>query len=346
MAASPARATARAIPVQASPKVAVVVLNWNDGAATLACLDALQATDYQNRTVIVVDNGSSDGSAQRIRDRGLAEFVANPTNLGYTGGVNTGIGRALAGGADYVWLLNSDALPRPDALSRLVAAAEKDEQIGLVSPVSHDPDHPESAEFCLGRFDPVARCVSQTADPAIARSWQEGHPHEVALPGTALLIKRRLIEEIGMLDPVFFAYVEDVDYYIRARKAGFRSIAIPDAVVLHKFKRPVANPGGVPAYLHYFMTRNYLLLWRKLPRPILLRKAALWFLVQRLSQIQRMRDLPTAVDAVLAGLYDGFRGVGGPYQPERKPPLLLRATFGDHPAFWRALIDGSNPFRR
>ena len=323
-----------------APTVAIIILNWNDGAATRACLDALQSTDYPNRFTIVVDNGSTDGSAQSIRDAACADLVLNPSNLGFTGGVNVGISRAMAAGADYVWLLNSDATTRPDVLSRLVAAAEADERIGLVSPVLYDPDNPSVAEFCLGRFDPIARFATQTADPATALAWQRDHPTQVVLLGTALLIRRRLIETIGMLDASFFAYVEDVDYCLRAHAAGFRAVAVPDAVVLHKFKQPVDNPAGVPAYLHYFITRNYLLLWRKLPGPVFARKAMLWFLHQRLTQIARMRDLPAATDAILAGLWDGLRGVGGPYRPGHKAPWLLRSLVGRHPDFWLAVLNG------
>jgi GT2 family glycosyltransferase len=329
-----------------APKVAIVVLNWNDSAATLGCLEALRSIDYPSHTTIVVDNGSTDGSPQRLRDSGIVDLVTNPTNLGYTGGVNVGIARAMADGADYVWLLNSDATTRPDVLSRLVAAAEADKRIGLVSPVFFDPDQLEVAEFCLGRFDPDARLATQTADPLVALAWQQDHPGQVVLLGTALLIRRRLIETIGVLDADFFAYVEDVDYCLRAHAAGFRIVAVPEAVVFHKFKQPVANPASVPAYLHYFITRNYLLLWRKLPRPVLVRKATLWFLHQRLTQIARMRHVPTAIDAVLAGLWDGVRGVGGPYRPGRRAPRLLQATLGRYPEFWLAILDGRNPFRR
>jgi GT2 family glycosyltransferase len=329
-----------------APKVAIVVLNWNDGAATRACLDALQSTDYPNRLTIVVDNGSTDGSVQDLRGDEAVDLVVNPTNLGFTGGANVGIGRALAAGADYVWLLNSDATTRPDVLSRLVAAAEADERIGLVSPVFYDPDQPEVAEFCLGRFDPVARFATQTADPWTAQEWQRDHPTEVVLLGTALLIRRRLIETIGMLDADFFAYVEDVDYCLRAQGAGFHVVAVPEAKVFHKFKQPIEAPDRVPAYLHYFMTRNYLLLWRKLPGPMLRRKAALWYLHQRLTQIARMRAVPAAIDAVLAGLWDGVRGIGGPYRPERRAPWLLRVLLGRHPEVWLALLDGRLGFRR
>jgi GT2 family glycosyltransferase len=326
--------------MRAGPKVAIVVLNWNDGAATLACLATLSATSYPNRTIVVVDNASADGSAQRIAALGSAEILSNTTNLGFTGGVNAGIRHALASGADYVWLLNSDASPRPDVLSKLVAAAEADRRIGLVSPVFHDPDRPDVPEICLARFDPGARYATQTAEPDVARYWQVNHPGEVLLPGTALLVRRSLIEAIGVLDPAFFAYVEDVDYCLRGLAAGFRNVVVPDAVVLHKFKQPIADPGAVPAYLHYFITRNYLLLWRKLPGPVLLRKAAFWYLRQRIAQLTRMKCHTEATEALLAGLWDGVRGIGGPYQPARRPPWLLRATLGRYPAFFLWLIDG------
>jgi hypothetical protein len=166
------------------------------------------------------------------------------------------------------------------------------------------------------------------------------------LLGTALLIRRRVVETIGKLDAAFFAYVEDVDYCLRSDAAGFLNVVVPEAVVYHKFKQPVENPANVPPYLHYFITRNYLLLWRKLPPPMLMRKAALWFLHQRLTQIDRMEGMQAEIDAVLSGLWDGLRGVGGPCQPDRKAPWLLRATLGHHPGFWLAVLERRNPFRR
>ena len=343
--------TARAAPTDSTrsgplPLVYVVILNWRDGAATLACLDALAATDYPSFRVVVVDNASTDGSAERIAARGAVELLRNAANLGFTGGVNTGIRHAMAQGADYIWLLNSDAVTPPDVLSRLVAAAESDSRIGLVSPVFHDAAEPEKVEFCLGRFDPAARYATQTDRPEEALRWQRDHEDQVVLLGTALLIRRTLVEAIGSLDTRLFAYVEDVEYCLRSTRAGFRNVAVADAVVLHSFKRPGIDPASCPPYLHYFMTRNYLLLWRSLPRPFLLRKASLWFLRQRLVQIERMAGDARAVEAVLAGLWHGVRGIGGPYDPLRRAPWLLRVTLGRYPGAWINLIDGAPPWRR
>ena len=172
----PVGSAARVAPAKAAqPKVAVVILNWNDGAATMrlpqrTALNRLQQLQHDRR------RQRFNRTVRPASATACVDLVINPTNLGYTGGVNVGIERAMAAGADYVWLLNSDATTRPDVLSRLVAAAEADERIGLVSPVFHDPDHPDVAEFCLGRFDPASRYATQTADPCIARAWQQNYP--------------------------------------------------------------------------------------------------------------------------------------------------------------------------
>jgi GT2 family glycosyltransferase len=328
----------------AFPLVCVIILNWKDSEATFACLRALAGTGYPNLCTVVVDNGSTDGSVETLARMDSVNLIRNGRNLGFTGGVNVGLRHAVSKGADYVWMLNSDATVQPDVLGKLVAAAESDPRIGLVSPVFHDPDVPDVPEFCLGRFDPAARYATQTADVAQAKEWQANHPDQVLLLGTALLVRRSLIEAIGGLDEGFFAYVEDVDYCLRSLKAGFRNVAVPDAVVYHKFKQPVTDPAACPPYLHYFMSRNYLLLWKKLPGSPLLQKAAVWFLRQRLVQLDRMRDQPAAVDALLAGLWDGVRGRTGPYDPGRRMPWPVRVLLERHPGALIRLLDGKLPF--
>lgn len=322
------------------------MLNWNDGDTTLACLRALARTRYDRLTTIVVDNGSHDGSADRIAaEMPAVRLVRNPVNLGFTGGVNTGIRAAMDLGADFVWLLNSDALTGPDVLARLVDVAQADPAIGLVSPVFNDPDAPDRLEFCLGRFDPRSRVADQTTDPAVAARWMAQEPDRVLLIGTALLVSRRLIETIGMLDDRFFAYVEDVDYSLRSTAAGFRNVAVPDAVVGHKFKEPVQRPDSVPPYLHYLITRNYLLLWRKLGGPFLFSRAMLWFVRARLLQMARMPDQHAAIEALLAGLWEGWLGRGGPYRPKARMPRPLAALLRWCPRGWVCLLDGRLPTR-
>ncbi len=321
------------------PPVAIVVLNWKHCETTVACLETLRSTDYPNRQVIVVDNESTDATAAVLSAMPGVTLLRNAANCGFAGGVNTGIREAMRQGAAYVWLLNGDAAPAVDALSRLVATMQADPAIGLASPMLLDPDAPDRWEFCVGLFDRRALRATQTADPAEAARWQQSHPGQILLLGTALLLSRRLIDTIGLLDEQFFAYVEDVDYSLRSLQAGFRNVAVPAALAWHKFKQPVDDPTACPPYLHYFMSRNYPLLWRKLPRPAPVLRAAIWFLRERLGQIARMPGERAAIDAVLAGLWDGMRGIGGPYDPNRRMPALLRAVLGRYPHIWMALLD-------
>ena len=119
-----------------APVVLIVLLNWNSLEETRAALDAVGRLNYGNYRVLIVDNGSHDGSNVALKklagDR--VEVLESPVNTGYTGGCNLGLKRALEMGAEYVWLLNNDAVTEPGTLSSLVALAESDPRIGLVTP--------------------------------------------------------------------------------------------------------------------------------------------------------------------------------------------------------------------
>jgi len=334
-------------PAAREPLVAVVILNWREPDATIACVQALRGLDYANIRIVVVDNGSDPEVVETLTRLDGIVLVRNATNLGFTGGVNVGLRQAMELGAEYVWLLNNDAVTAPDTLRKLVAMAEADPRIGLVSPVIHDPNQPEKPLFCLGLFDSRALGIAQTDNPAEAQRWLAEQPDKVVVLGTALLVKRELFGAIGGLDENFFAYVEDVDYNLRCHAAGFRVAVCFDAVVYHKFREPMRNPDNCPPYLHYYTSRNYPLLWRKLPGSLLLfSKAALWFLRGRLRQAELLPGNQAAIEALLAGLWDGALGRTGAYDPQRRPPWLLRCSLGRYPSAFIRMIDGKLPISR
>ena len=118
------------------PSVFIVVLNWNGLADTLECVRSLDAIEYQNRTVVVVDNGSANAEADQLEAARPGLIVLRSReNLGYAGGNNLGIRLALERGADYVWLLNNDTIVNPGCVTELVATGERDPQAGILSPV-------------------------------------------------------------------------------------------------------------------------------------------------------------------------------------------------------------------
>ena len=307
------------------PLVAIVVLNWNGAEDTLRCIASLARQTHPNFRILVVDNGSTDGSTERLRALGdRITLIESTKNLGYTGGNNLGMARAMADGADYVWLFNNDAIAEPDTLARLVAACEADPGIGLASPLVRDDADPALIHFAGGRFDLDTPIYEPTEDLEKARAWQEADPGHMALWGTAMLARRALVEKIGLLDERIFAYWEDIDYSIRGALAGFRNVMVFDAVVFHAAKPTILSPREVKPYYFYFMARNEILMWRKFCRPVKFLKSVRWTLRRQARQIARMTDSAPHVDAVLDGIWDGLRGKGGGYRQAENGHLLGR----------------------
>src|ERR1041385_1636497 len=133
------------------PRVSIVILNWNSDQVTLDCLLSLQKIDYPNFEMVVVDNGSVDGSPAKLLEKvPEIRLIQNPTNLGFAGGCNVGMRDALHRGTDYILLLNNDTIVAPDFLSQLVRIAESDEKIGAASPKVLFFDHPDRLNYAGG----------------------------------------------------------------------------------------------------------------------------------------------------------------------------------------------------
>jgi len=311
-------------PASRTPSVAIVVLNWNGGADTLRCIASLERQTYPNFRILVVDNGSTDGSVAALRALGeRITLIESAENLGYTGGNNLAIRAALKGDFGYIWLFNNDAVAEPDTLAKLVAACEADPKVGLASPLVRDDADPAIIHFAGGRFDLDTPIYEPTEDLGKARGWQTADPGHMALWGTAMLARRALVEKIGLLDERIFAYWEDIDYSIRSALAGFRNIMVFDAVISHAAKPTIRSPQEVKPYYFYFMTRNEILMWRKFCRPVKFLKSVRWTIHRQSRQIARMQDSPAHVDAVHAGIWDGLRGLGGGYVPPNSLTIML-----------------------
>jgi len=240
--------------------LSIILLNWNTEQLTLECLRSLTRMDYSNLQIILVDNGSRDGTLTAIE----AEFpritlIRHSHNLGFTGGCNAGVRRALADGSDYIMLLNNDTEVAADMLQILVNFAESDPHIGIVGPL-------------LYYYDDAVRIWSAGiyVDYATGQSHslRDGElddgaylPYQVdAVCGCGLLVKRTVIEGIGLLDDRFFAYYEETDWCARARNAGYQIWIVPQAKVWHKIN-PQARSAS-PRYI-YLITRNRLLFLKK-----------------------------------------------------------------------------------
>ena len=226
----------RRVPLNSNPKVACIILNWNGWRDTLECLDALKDCTYPQLTVIVVDNGSSDDSVARIRAAHPdVLLLESGSNLGFAGGNNIGIRYGLAHGADYLWLLNNDTKPAPDALSALVAKALTDKHIGAVASICYYADSPSTVQAWAGSRVNLWIGYGRITTQPHSDDWFH------TLNGTSMLVARIAIEDAGLLDQGFFLYWEDTEFCLRLRKKGWRIAAAPDSRVLHKVN---ASTGG------------------------------------------------------------------------------------------------------
>jgi GT2 family glycosyltransferase len=267
-------------PTQSAPLVVIVVLNWNGRDDTVACVESLRGLRYQNARVLIVDNGSTDDSvavfARRFPD---LRCLQTGSNLGFAEGNNVGMRMALADGADYVWLINNDATVDPDALDRLVEAAESRPDVGIVGPKIYYAAEPRRIWFAGGTISPLGRLGHEGWNRIDEGQWDT--PRETTyVTGCAFLVKRAVLEKVGLFAPEYFLLFEEVDLCLRARRAGFRCWVEPRAVVYHKVS---ASFGGFSAQYYYYFVRNYVLFQRRHVIPVrgwVARLALAWYLTR------------------------------------------------------------------
>jgi GT2 family glycosyltransferase len=226
-----------------SGRVTIVVLSWNGREDTLACLRSLRKASYEPFSVVVVDNGSSDGTLDAVRESfGDVELLPQTTNLGFAEGNNIGIRHALARGSDYVLVLNNDTRVDPDFLEPLVAAAEARSDAGAVCPKILFEDAPDRIWFAGASYDARRGYQGRLAGYRERDSAAfEGVRESDRATGTAMLVPADVLERVGGFDRELFAYSEDVDWSLRARAAGYRIYVVGDSRVYHSVS---ASSGG------------------------------------------------------------------------------------------------------
>jgi GT2 family glycosyltransferase len=245
------------------PTVFVVVLNWNLKADLAECLSSLEGITYQNAQVVVVDNASTDRSAEMVRARfPAAHLIVNEWNLGFAGGNNVGLGYALAQGAQYIFLLNNDTLIAPDMLSRLVDVLEAEPSLGIVGPkilYYGTTDRVWYLGHRRSRWLPVPRRVrSPQEECPVEPSWFEVD----YVSGCGMLIRHDVLQRVGLLDERMFMHYEDADFCRRAQQAGYRLACVPRARMWHKVSQ--SSYHEAPAVRHA-KARNRVLFYRRHP---------------------------------------------------------------------------------
>jgi GT2 family glycosyltransferase len=234
------------------PRVALVVINWNGRPFLEACLTSLLKLNYPDFSVTVVDNASTDGSPDFIRDRfSQVELRCNPHNLGYGGGANV-ILRACA--ADVAVVLNTDLIVPPDWLTHLVIPMMDDPTIGIAGCKLYHPGG-RIIQHAGGYITKPQAWPGHYGLNDEDRGQLDTMRDVDYVIGAALAIKRATLEHIGLFDEGYFLYYEDADLCLRARQAGYRVVYIPDAWLTHVESATTVK--GSAAYLRRFFRARW-----------------------------------------------------------------------------------------
>ena len=288
--------------------LSITICSWNTIEDLRACLASLRAVkDEASFEVIIVDNASTDGSAQMVADE-FSEFrlFTQAENLGFTGGHNLAIAQRKG---EHALPLNSDTIVHPGALRDLLAYLDSHPEVGILGPKLLNPDG--SLQFSCRRFpNPTAALFRNTplgklfpnnrfTREYLMQDWNHDEPREVDwVSGAAMLVHGEVIRKIGAFDPGYFMYCEDVDWCWRTWEAGYKVMYLPSAVITHAIGRStdkVANKMIVR--FHKSMLRFYRL--HQLPRAfVLLRPGAYVLAALALSMRASIFLLKNGFDAL------------------------------------------------
>lgn len=208
-------------------KVTVIIPNYNGLKFMEPCFKALEAQSDKNFELLVVDNGSTDGSVEWLKDRNIPSVFLEK-NTGFSGAVNVGIRHAKT---PYVILLNNDTEPEPDYIKELVLAMDRSPKIFSVSSKMIQLYHKELMDDAGDMYSILGWAYQRGVGQSI-RGYQKPRTVFAACAGAAIY-RREVFEEIGGFDEAHFAYLEDIDVGYRAKIYGYENVYCPTAVVYH-----------------------------------------------------------------------------------------------------------------
>ncbi|MBA7603140.1 hypothetical protein ES703_10244 [subsurface metagenome] len=228
------------------PLVYIIILNWNGWQDSAECVESVLKITYSNYRVLIVDNGSTNDSVKILAKKfPNIEILETGKNLGYAGGNNRGIEKAIANEAEYVFILNNDTKVDKNFLQPLVQAMEGDKQIGITGGTVYYYDNPDVIHN-MGGYTSLYTGNSQTFGLNALDRGQFNNAKEVPqCCGGAMLIRASLIREIGGFNEKFFIYYDEPDICFRTKKAGYKVTFAPGSKIYHKIGRDSSRESGL-----------------------------------------------------------------------------------------------------
>ena len=286
------------------PKVFIVILNWNGYKDTVEGVESLQQISYPNFEILIVDNGSTDNSEEKLKRKFPdLKILQAGSNLGYAGGNNVGIRFALSQCAELILILNNDVVVDEEFLNNLVSELESNKHYGLAGPCSYYLDKPNivwangvSINIDNYTHTPFSLLGSNRGlNPTEKTKVVDG------ITGNCMLVRRKVFKDIGLFDERFYLLHEESDFCLRARKAGWKIISVANAKVWHKVS---ASLGKISDRVTYYHSRNSLLCYNK-HAELTVRLGAF---LHSFSILLKNIFLKKKLDAETRGILDFYRG--------------------------------------
>lgn len=254
--------------MEKEPLISIIIINWNGYEVTSACLKSLHLIDYTNFNIILVDNGSTDGSAEKLyQDFPTISHLKLSKNLGFTGGNNAGFALAkVKFNPDYYLMLNNDTVVKPDFLPRMIQPFSDSLVFATVPKIFYfEPDN--TLWFAGGHISTLTGIGKAWGANCVDKGQHDREREINYMNGCCALVSAKCIESVGTLDDIYFANTEDVDYSLRIVKSGHKIVYVPTAVIFHKVNYSFKKNKG-QWFAFYLSTRNKILLHRKYASPL------------------------------------------------------------------------------
>lgn len=254
-----------------SALLSIVVLTWNNFVDTAECLESLEQLTYPRYNIILVDNGSTDGSIERLRSTfPEVEIIKNDRNLGYAAGNNVGIKHALSNGAEYVLILNNDTIVDRNLAAELLSTSRACNNLGILGCANYYYDSRERIQFSGGIIDWRTGDVIDTTRHKINAGQFEALREVDTVAGSCLFIPASVIKALGNFDERYFLTFEESDFCCRAKKGGYRVYTCMNAMIWHKVSLTgKAQKKGINILKYYAVRNRFLFLYKHSPRRFL-----------------------------------------------------------------------------
>ena len=251
------------------PKIAIIIINWNTFQLTFNCLKSLEACSYNNISFFLVDNGSIDGSGDKIAlEFPEVNYIKNEKNEGFTGANNLALKAILEQDFDYVLLLNNDTEVKPNFLSLLEAKMNSDDKLAATQPLILNFKNKDTIWNAGGSFNTFFGLTKTRLKGMIFNPQLNIETSTQWITGCCILVKTSVVKQVGLLDNRFFAYFEDVDWSIRMTNLGYKLAVVPESIIYHHTsgstkKNNASNEGNLSPYAHFLNVRNHIYLIKK-----------------------------------------------------------------------------------